>query len=228
MINCVSETPDYTVVFAGISGVGKSTAGNFFLNGKHLEHEFFTPTTKECSSATSTICGKRVKIIDTPDTCDPNKSSEEILQELNRSLTLAKDGINAIAFVMSNIHYNEAYEDIIMKLLCFKPLIPFLFVLITHAKHVGATKAKADEYIQEMLLDPNCHLGFKNLMELVENRVVMVESLNTTEEYRIRKSEEFMAMITHIHQSNGYNAYGDVLTLEALEMDEEEPTSKQY
>ena len=224
MINYISEKPDYTVVFAGITGAGKSTAGNFFLNGEHFRCDYFSlhSVTKQCSSAISTICGRSVKIIDAPGFV--NGFYEETLQELNRHLTLTKYGIHAVAFVMENRCFFEFYEKSIMQLLRFKALKPFLFVLLTHAQDIGVTKA-VDEYIQQMLQHPRCPQGYRNIMRLVGNRVIMVESLNTTGEYHVQKSKEFMTMIKHIHQSNGYKVYDGVLT---LEKDDEEPTSKNY
>ena len=227
MINCVLGQPYCAVVFAGISGAGKSTAANFFLNGEYFECGLLvTPVTKECSAATSTICGKTVKIVDTPGCCNPGNTDEEVLQELNRSLSLAKDGIHAVAFVINSSCYTEDYEKAITQLLHFKPLIPFVFVLLTHAGDEGGTKAKTDEYIQQLLLHPNFPAYFKNLIQLVDNRVIMVESLNITEQYHVQKSEEFMAMIKHTHQSNGYTVYEDALDVLTLE-DAEEPTGKQ-
>ena len=224
MINCVSEKPaDYTVVFTGVVGAGTSTAGNFFLNGEYFEcHDGFISITKQCSSATSTVCGKTVKIIDTPG-FDPYRTNEGTLQELNRSLALAKDGIHAVAFVMST-GFNKLYEKVFthVQLLHLKS---FLFILFTHAKGVGVTKAEADEYIQQVLRNPKCPQGLRNILRLVENRVIMVESFNTTKEYCVQKSKEFMAMIKHIHQSNGYKVCNDVLI---LKKDGEERKGKNY
>ena len=209
MINYFSGKPDYTVVFVGVVGGGKSAAGNFFLNGEHFPHgRSLGYVTTQCSAATSTICGKTVKIIDTPGLFCLLFNDDKTFQELNKSLALAKDGIHAIAIVMSlDYRCTELHVKAIMRLLHLKSR---LFVLWTHARHFGVTKAEADEIVQCSEISDD----FKNILPLIENRVIMVESFNTTEEYRVQKSEEFMAMIKHIHQSNGYKVYNDVLILE--------------
>ena len=55
---------------------------------------------------------------------------------------------------MSNSRYTETCEMAIEQLLRFKNLKPFLFVLLTHAKEAGVTKAATDKYIQEILIAP--------------------------------------------------------------------------
>ena len=205
MFCCVSEQPDYTVVLIGVIGTGKSTAGNIFLNGKYFAHGSSLHSVKnKCSSAISIICGKTVKIIDTPCFYDELADSEKICQELRRALILAKDGISAVAFVMRNDRYTEQYEKGIQELQLFKGLEPFVFVLLTHANNEGVTKASTDEYIQQTLSNSHCPKGFKNLMKLVKNRVIMLESTNTVEHYRAHKNKEFITMIENIHKSNAY------------------------
>ena len=174
--------------------------------------------TEKCSAATSTICGKTVKIIDTPGFFDGFTPTEETLQELSKAVLLAKDGIHAFAFVMNNSRYTADYEKAVYQLLHFKGLKPFLFVLLTHAEDVGITKAGADDYIKTTLSHPRCPPSLKTLMKLVENRVIMVESINPTEEYRIQKCEEFIAMINSIHTSNNYQIYTDAVLQQAAQI----------
>ena len=134
--------------------------------------------TEKCSVTTSTIFDKNVKIIDTPGFFDGFTSTEDDLKELSRFLTFGKDGIHAVAFVMTCNRFISTCEDAVKRLLQLKGVRPFLFVLITHAKTNGITKAATDEYIQGCLSAPRCAPGLKKLMQLVDNRVVMVESVD--------------------------------------------------
>ena len=206
----VSEKADYTIVFAGITGVGKSAAGNFLLNKKDMfsTEGGLLAVTDICSAATSTICGKTVKIIDTPGFFDGVTPTEEEVNELSRALTLAKDGIHAVAFVMNNNRYTSQCEKAIQQLHRFKGLQPFMFVILTHAKNKGITKVETDEYIQQTLSNHRCPSGLKNLLEMFENRVIMLESIEcNTEDYYKQKVEEFMELVETLHKSNGYKVY---------------------
>ena len=216
----ISEQPDYTVVFAGITGTGKSAAGNFFFNKDVFSSGGgLLAVTDKCSAYTSTICGKTVKIIDTPGFFDGYTSAEENFGELSKTITFAKDGIHAVVFVMNNNRYTEQCEKAIKHLQLFKGLKPFLFVLLTHANNEGVTKAATDEYIQQTLSHPRCPGGLKNLIELVKNRVIMLESVNTNaENYHAQKSKEFIMMIEDIHKSNAYKIYTNSMLQRAAQV----------
>ena len=228
MFYYVSEQPDYTIAFVGMSGTGKSTAGNFFFQ----EEVFWSVDglisgTDKCSAATSTICGETVTIIDTPGFFDGHTSAEVNFEELSKALTLSKNGIHAVVFVMSSHRYLELYQNTIQQLLRFKGLEPFLFVLITHAKKIGVNKEAAHEYIQQVLLNPHCPEGFKDLMQLVENRVVMLESTNAAESYQAQKSKEFITMIENIHKSNAYKIYTNSMLQHAAQIYEKAKLQQQ-
>ena len=166
--------------------------------------------TDKCKAATSTICGKVVKIIDTPGFFDGFTPTEENFRQLSRALTLAKDGIHAVAFVMNYNRYTSQCEEAIQQLLRLKGLQPFVFVILTHAKKMGTTKAETDEYIQQTLLNPHCPAGLKDLMQVVENRVIMLESVDfIAENYCEQKRKELMELVETLHKSNGYNTYVD-------------------
>ena len=195
-----------------MTGVGKSTAGNFILNEKDVfstEGGLFSVTDK-CSAATSIICDETVKIIDTPGFFDGFTPTEENFREVSRALTLAKDGIHAVAFVMNlNARYTPHCEEAMQQLLRLKGLQPFMFVILTHTKKIGATKAETDEYIQQKLLqNPRCPTGLKDLMQMVENHVLMLESVDSiTENYGEQKRKEFIELVKALHKRNGYKVY---------------------
>ena len=164
--------------------------------------------TDKCSAVTSTICGKTVKVIDTPGFFDGITPTEENFKELSKALTLAKDGIHAVAFVMTSNRYTPQCEKAIQQLLRLKGLQPFVFVILTHAKKKGVTKVETDEYIQQTLSDHRCPSGLKNLLEMVENRVIMLESVDcTTENYYEQKVKEFMELVETLDKSNGHKVY---------------------
>ena len=115
---CISGKIDYTIVFTGITGTGKSTAGNFFLSKEAFQtEEGFNHCTPECSQSISMIHDKKVKIIDTPGFFDEFASTKESLKELSKAFIFAKDGIHAFAFVMNHGRFTKAWKEGIQYLL---------------------------------------------------------------------------------------------------------------
>ena len=194
--------------------------GNFFLKKKaFLQRAGLCRVTAISSAATSTICDRKVKIIDTPGFFDAFTPTEEILKELCHTLILAKDGIHAVAFVMSYTRFNELWEKGIDQLLRFKDLKSYLFLLLTHAGDEGQTKRATNECIQQQLVNPQCAKSLKKLLEVIDNRVIMVESLNASEDYHMKKCEELIMMIECIQRANEYNKYTNPILQDVSEME---------
>ena len=163
---------------------------------------------KDCMGSTSTICGKTVKIIDTPGFFDGFTATEGNFQKLSKVVTLAKEGIHALAFVLGR--YTDSCEGAIKQLLLFTGIQPFMFVLLTHAENLGKNEVTTKEYIEECLSSPDCPTGFRNLMKMVENRVIMLESVKfVANDYREQKSKEFIAMIENLREINENKIYSN-------------------
>lgn len=115
--------------------MGKSTAGNFVLNmdsfpiGEGLLH-----CTQHCKVSTPIVCGKKIKIVDTPGFFDGFSSTESNFKEFSTALTFAKDGVHAFAFVMRFGRFTKACKEAIEQLQLLTGVLPFVFILLTHAK----------------------------------------------------------------------------------------------
>ena len=200
---------DYTIVLAGITGAGKSSAGNFFLNRKEFQSKKGLLAVTDVSKAsTAIIYGKRIKFIDTPGFFDGFKSTEENIRELSRAITLAKDGIHALVFVMNYNRFTTMCEKALEQLLHFKGIQPYIFVLLTQTENECITKEETDKYIRDCLLSHKCPDGLKDLMRKVNSRVVMLESFSYVKEgYRKQKCEELVKMVETIFKSNNNKMY---------------------
>ena len=184
--------------------------------------------TEKCVTSISTIFEKNVKIIDTPGFFDGFASTEHDIMELSRFSTFAKDGLHALVFVMTCKRFTENCEKAVERILFFKGVAPFVFVLLTHAKKNGITKAATNKYIKDTLSSSLCAPGLKNLMQLVDNRVVMVESVDAMgEEYQKQKSKEFVTMIENIFKNNGNKTYINDMLFSAARLYETVAKSKQ-
>ena len=169
---------------------------------------------KICSASTATINGKRVKIIDTPGFFDGFKSTEDNFKELSKVLTLAKDGIHAVAFVMGQ--YTTSCEEAIKQLLGVQP---FVFALLTHVENEGIDEVTTGKYIEECLSSPDCPPGFIKLMDMVEKRVIMLESVGfVANDYHEQKRQELVAMIEHVFTVNGSRMYTNVMLQHTAEV----------
>ena len=207
------EKVDYTIVFAGITGAGKSSAGNFFLNKKVFKSKKgLLAVTDQSKPGTATIHGRAIKIIDTPGFFDGFKSTEESFRELSRALTLAKDGVHAVAFVMNCNRYTTACDEALKQLSLLKGMQSYLFVLLTQTEDEGVTKEATDQYVRECLSSSRCPNGLKNLMQKVDGRVIMVESIaHVKEDYHDQKSKELMEMVESIFRKNKNEVYNNLM-----------------
>ena len=168
--------------------------------------------TDESTAEISTICGKKIKIIDTPGFFDGFKSTEENFRELSRAFMLAKDGIHAVAFVMNYNRFTTTCEKVLEQIFHFKGMQPYLFVLLTQTDNEGITKVATDKHIEECLLSPRCPQGLKNLMQHVSNRVIMVETVGFVEKnYQKQKSQELITMVESVFKSNENKLYTNLM-----------------
>ena len=174
---------------------------------------------KDCMGSTSTICGKTVKIIDTPGFFDGFTATESNFQKLSKVVTLAKEGIHALAFVLGR--YTDSCEEAIEQLLLFTGIQPFMFVLLTHAENLGENEVTTKEYIEECLSSPDCPTGFRDLMKMVENRVIMLETVKfIASDYREQKSKELIVMIDSLLETNENKIYSNSMLQLAAQVHE--------
>ena len=200
--------------------MGKSTAGNFFLKEECFPTaEGFNSCTEECSVGTSIACGKKVKIIDTPGFFDGLTSTDGNFKELSRVLTFAKDGIHAVALVLGYGHFTKVCEEALQQLQLLTGVLPFVFVIMTHAKRNGVTTTATAEFIEQFLTSSRCSPGFRTLIELVENRVIMLEAVDhIAENYYQQKCNELLMMVEKIHKRNENKVYTDRMLQYAAEV----------
>ena len=75
--------------------------------------------------------------------------------------------------------------------------------MLTHTKKNGIATTATTEYIEQCLTSDRCAQGLKTLIEVVENRVVMLEAVDfISEDYHEQKCIELLMMIEKIHKAN--------------------------
>ena len=99
--------------------------------------------------------------------------------------------------------FTKACKEAIEQLQLLKGIQPFVFILLTHTKKNGMTTTATAQYIEQCLTSNRCAPGLRTLIEVVENRVVMLEAVDfISENYHEQKCIELLTMIEKIHKSN--------------------------
>ena len=210
-------------MITGITGEGKSTAGNFLL-GKLLFEVAAGPeaVTTKSGSHSAVVNSRGLKIIDTPGFCEDSKDDADNMQELGKAIVLARNGVHAIAIVVNVSHRFTASQVTLLKELdLLDDMWPFMFIIFTAAKSCGATDKIQRDKINELYRSPKSLAGFKNLLDKVEHRFMMLECTETDEDYKTRKLTEFFNLVDQIYSRNN-RLYSNKLFKEALKMYQEQ------
>lgn len=204
---------DYRILIIGVTGAGKSTACNFFLDKEAFKAKkgAISITTKSEAHG-GDILGKKVLFIDTPGFSDAYQSNEERINDLAKALLFARNGVHALGICFDGSRrYNEACEKTIEQLSQLGTFWPHAFILYTHAARMGKTEDERLGQIKQCIQQERCPKGLKDLLERVENRVITVESKNKDETYRVKyrdeKCEELLRLVNKIHDNNCRRLY---------------------
>lgn len=198
---------DFILILTGISGSGKSQAGNFFMQQNVFKTNWgIEAVTTANASCTGIIEGKYIKIIDTPGFLNTHSLTHtEEFKSLAEAIVDNPNGVNAIGLVI-NIESRMTKEDITLleKFLLMKNLLPYTFLVFTHAKAFGNTIIQQDTKFEELLQDTiSCPNILPHLINKLDNRFMMLESIKPVEEqYFSKKSHELLQILQVIMKQN--------------------------
>ena len=192
-------------MLTGITGVGKSTACNFLLGEKIFDvGQGMIPVTSKSGEHTAIVNSRELKIIDTPGFCEGNeKDGEEDLTELGKAILFARNGVHAIGLVLNaSQRVTTSQMTLLKELELFGELWPFMFIIFTAAKGYGGTEKVQRNAIDKMYENPRCPETIKMLLDKVDKRYIVLESTDTSPEYKAKKVEEFFKMVDRIYNAN--------------------------
>ena len=174
-----------------------------------MDQEVFTtkwtlkPVTTTPASYTVSIRGKSITMIDTPGIMDP--SSLTVVEEVKGAVIDIPSSINAICLAI-NIQNRISKTDVSLleKLLEIKEIIPYIFLIFTHAKELG-DKEKEQKIMMEDILKSteNCPAILQVILKKINNRYMLLESVKSMDDdYYESKCHELLIILKEIMDQN--------------------------
>ena len=227
-----TEEYDYGVLVLGVTGVGKSTMCNFFFNVGEDEDVFgavegMVPGTAKCDAHCHPINGKNIMFIDSPGFADARKDSHEQIQEMGKALLLARNGVHAIVVCLNGAgRFTEAEKSFVDELKQLETdelqsIWAYTFLVFTHGLNMGKNEEKRYEKIEKWKADPKCAPLFLELLDKVQNRFMVLESLMDDTKYYTQKCDEFLKLTQNIYAKNNERRYTHKLFIWARDKYEE-------
>ena len=202
---------DYSIMIIGVTGSGKSSACNFFINKKVFNTMGgAVSVTAKTEAHNGIVCGKKVLFIDTPGFSDAYESDELRLEELGKALWHARSGIHAIIICFNgNAGFDTASEGVTNELQNLGKFWPHSFILYTHADDMGSTESEQKQKVHGWMSNPRCPAGLKWLLQQVEYRFMTVESINRSgnHAYHQQKCKELLDLVENVYKKNNYQLY---------------------
>ncbi|XP_064175090.1 GTPase IMAP family member 8-like isoform X3 [Anguilla rostrata] len=99
--SCSAVMDELKLILVGMSGVGKSAAGNTILGREEFESET-SPSSLTLTSEgrEGEVCGRRVLVVDTPGLCNTELSEEKLREEMQRAVSLCDPRLHAFLLVV--------------------------------------------------------------------------------------------------------------------------------
>ena len=202
---------DYSIMVIGVTGSGKSTVCNFFLNQKvFITKGGAVSVTAKSDAHSGTVLGKRVLFVDTPGFSDTYESEEQRMRDLGRALYFTQAGVHAIVICFNGTaRFDLATEGVVNALDQLGTFWPHAFILYTHADDMGSTENEQKQQIYQWVNDPRCPKRLKWLLQQVQYRFMTVESRMRGNDhmYHQQKCKELLDLVEQVYTLNNHQLY---------------------
>ncbi|MBN3300370.1 GIMA4 GTPase, partial [Amia calva] len=166
-----SYTQLMRLVLLGLSGVGKSAAGNTILGREAFRSGLSSRSlTLRSESGAADVCGRRVTVVDTPGLFNTELSEQQLRAELERAVSLCGPGPHAFLLVLQLGRLTQQERSAVETLqeLLSDRVSQYTVLLFTHGDELRNTNIdqfiKQDENLQQLVR--KCG----NRYQLVNNR----------------------------------------------------------
>ena len=144
------------------------------------------------------------------------------MDEVGEALFLARKGVNAVGLAISaGTRYTKSNTTVINELSDLSSnLWPYTFVVFTNVDSLGNTEEECQKKLKMNLAEDRCPASLSKLLKNLNNRYILVDSTNKTQEYHRSKIQELMEMINKIYKANDYSLYTNELFNKAKDIEE--------
>uniref|UniRef100_A0AAY3ZYU7 AIG1-type G domain-containing protein n=1 Tax=Denticeps clupeoides TaxID=299321 RepID=A0AAY3ZYU7_9TELE len=213
---CLIEPNDLRLVLLGTTGDGKSSAGNTILGGEFFKVASGAKSLTERSEAKQNVIGQRkVKVVDTPGFLNENLSDQQLVSELQKSITECSPGPHAFVIILSVETFTDQEGETLdgMRKVFGNPIFKYGVILFT-----SGDELREDQTI-EQFVGQNKEL--KDLVGECGGRCHVVDNKHWNQpqdRYRSNRVqvENLLCTIEQMVHQNGGGCYTNVM-LEAVQ-----------
>ncbi|KAJ8373708.1 hypothetical protein SKAU_G00042880, partial [Synaphobranchus kaupii] len=148
LANMSASLAELNLVLVGMSGVGKSAAGNTILGSDEFRSEA-SPSSLTLTSqrGEGEVCGRRVTVVDTPGLCNTELSGEKLREEMQKAVTLCDGKPHAVLLVIQLGRFTEQEKRVMETLqeLFSNSVNEYTMVLFTYGDRLR--KKTIEEFI---------------------------------------------------------------------------------
>ena len=209
-VGCAGELYGSAIPSAGVplgilgGSVGIAVGGTVTGFATQLLTPFLS--VRQCTGQSTKILnvGQSTKILNAPKILNPFLLWENELEKLAAAILSAPNGINALGVVIdfsSRLTCTDA--EMLAQLLQFPEVIPYTFVVFSHAKRLAEGDIQQECIIREMLSDAECPTILSTLLKEINHRYILLESAKSTGmTYHYGKTGELMQIVQSILEGN--------------------------